>query len=58
MMGEDASRDAKSGLSWEMVALIFGGIGIAAYAFKKVAVQSGEKEAQKQVEEKIKDIFD
>lgn len=57
-MADDAPADASGGLSWEMIALIFGGIGIAAYTFKKVAVKSGQEEAKKQVEEKIKGVFD
>jgi hypothetical protein len=52
-MADDSPRADNGGLSWEMIALIFGGVGIAAYTFKKIATDAGEKEAKKQVTEGV-----
>ena len=55
---DDALTSHGGGLSPEMMLLIGGGVVFAAYAFKKVAEETGKKHAKEAVKETAKDYID
>jgi hypothetical protein len=55
---DDAALSEPSGLSPEMMVLIAGGVFFAAYAFRRVAEETGKKHAEQTIKDTAEGIKD